>query len=107
MYSSVFRSDEYKQRLLDFIYFTYNLKAVDIIPSKRGFYGETWQLETKDNRYFLKLVYAPEHKYIYERSFLNNCTKIAVNFSVYRGGRPQEYTRIARAFDEDRREKAQ
>jgi len=65
----VVRSDEYKQRLLDFIDYAYSLKAIDIIPSKRGFYGETWRLETKDNRYFLKLVYAPEHKHIYERSF--------------------------------------
>jgi len=65
----VIRTDEYKQRLLGFIEHEYCIKAVNINPVKRGFYGETWRLKSEYGIYFLKLVYAPEHKHIFKRSF--------------------------------------
>jgi len=42
---------------------------VGIAPAKRGFYGETWRLDTADHSCFLKLDYSA-HQAIYERSFL-------------------------------------
>ena len=76
MYSSIKRSDEYKSCLLDFVRSEYGICGVSLTPAKRGFYGETWRLDAADsagtsNRvsYFLKLVYADEHKDIYKRSF--------------------------------------
>jgi len=69
MYSDVIRSEEYKRKLLDFIQQYYGLEAVGIAPAKRGFYGETWRLDTADGSFFLKLVYVAAHKLTYERSF--------------------------------------
>jgi hypothetical protein len=69
MYSKIIRNEEYKHRLLDFIKRDYGIEAVIITPTKRGFYGETWKLSTSTDDYFLKLVYALEHKPFYERSF--------------------------------------
>ena len=69
MYSNVKRSDEYKNRLLDYIRNEYGIEAVSITPAKRGFYGETWRLDAVDTSYFLKLVYPAVHKPVYARSF--------------------------------------
>jgi hypothetical protein len=63
------RNEEYIKALLDFIRREYNLSAVSFKPAKRGFYGETWQLITPANKYFIKLVYMTEHRSIYEQSF--------------------------------------
>ena len=68
MYSNISRSEEYKSRLLDFIQREYGIKADNISPAKRGFYGETWRLTATNSRYFLKLDYSP-HKVLYESSF--------------------------------------
>lgn len=49
MYSSVIRTDGYKRRLLRFIKFEYGINVAGIAgitPAKRGFYGETWRLDT-------------------------------------------------------------
>ena len=69
MYSSIKRSDKYKRCLIDFIQHEYGINSVSIIPAKRGFYGETWRLNTEDTGYFIKLVYPAVHKSVYERSF--------------------------------------
>ena len=69
MYSNVARYEEYKIRLLDFIRFEYGIKADSIAPAKRGFYGETWRIDTAGRSCFLKLVYSAAHKKVYERSF--------------------------------------
>jgi thiamine kinase-like enzyme len=68
MYSKVTRSDEYKRNLLDFVKREYGIEPIDIKPAKRGFYGETWKLITATAAFFVKVVYAPEHKPFYERS---------------------------------------
>ena len=69
MYSSVIRDDEYKSHLTDFIMRKYGISVTSITAAKRGFYGETWKVSDENAHYFLKLVYATEHKPIYERSF--------------------------------------
>lgn len=69
MYSSIIRSEEYKHLLRGFIKHEYGIEAVDITPAKRGYYGETWRLNTVDTSYFLKLVYPALHMGIYENSF--------------------------------------
>ena len=63
------QSKNYIASLSDFIFNEYNLSAISITPAKRGFFGETWQLDTSDCKYFLKLVYVAAHQSIYERSF--------------------------------------
>jgi hypothetical protein len=69
MYSNIIRSDEYRHRLIEFIKFEYGINALAISPAKRGYYGETWRLDTKNSSYFIKLVYAATHIDTYERSF--------------------------------------
>ena len=63
------RSEEYKCLLREFIKQEYDIKIVDIIPAKRGFYGETWRVNTVNTSYFLKLVYPAVHMDIYKSSF--------------------------------------
>lgn len=63
------RNSEYTSCLKDFICKEYNFNSINFTPAKRGFYGETWRLDTCDNSYFIKLVYFEEHKEIYKRSF--------------------------------------
>ena len=68
-YSSVTRSDEYKQQLLEFIKREYGIDSVGVYPAKRGFYGETWKIDAVDCSYFVKVVYPAAHKSVYESSF--------------------------------------
>ena len=76
MYSNQVRSDEYKQRILDFIRREYGINSNGIYPTKRGFYGETWRLETSESNYFLKAVYPDAHKSVYKASFpVIDCSK--------------------------------
>jgi len=63
------RDEAYKACLLDFIRRTYGIEAMRIGPAKRGFFGETWRLDTAQARYFLKLDYSAAHQEIYARSF--------------------------------------
>jgi len=69
VYSNIIRSEEYKRRLLEFIRLEYDITGINLAPTKRGYYGETWRLNTTYTSYFLKLVSTAEHKAVYERSF--------------------------------------
>ncbi|MCL1859378.1 MAG: aminoglycoside phosphotransferase family protein [Oscillospiraceae bacterium] len=70
MYSNVKRNSEYINRLCDYIHREYQITPTAITPAKRGFYGETWRLDSAEGtNYFLKLVYPDLHKPVYERSF--------------------------------------
>ena len=69
MYSNVKRTKDYKNQMQDHIKNFFGIDAVSLIPAKRGFYGETWRLDTVDASFFLKLVYAAEHIESYKRSF--------------------------------------
>jgi len=53
LYSSINRTDEYKNRLLNFVQCKYGIEVGSLIPTKRGFYGETWRLDAADTSYFL------------------------------------------------------
>jgi hypothetical protein len=63
------RDSEYIFRLARFLRDEYCIKAADITPAKRGFYGETWRLDSTDESYFVKLVYPAAYAAVYERSF--------------------------------------
>ena len=69
MYNTIERDDAYIKQLLGFISSAYNLESISITPAKRGYFGETWQLNTADKSYFLKLDYSNLHKNIYKNSF--------------------------------------
>ncbi|MCL2023341.1 MAG: aminoglycoside phosphotransferase family protein [Oscillospiraceae bacterium] len=69
MYGNIIRSGEYKQQLLEFVRREYGIDVIGIYPAKRGFFGETWRLDTSERKYFLKLDYSSAHQGIYERSF--------------------------------------
>jgi len=55
-------------RLRGFLRETYRLEPAALTPAERGFYGETWRLDTTDSRLFVKLDASP-HRDVYRRSF--------------------------------------
>jgi len=69
LYSNIIRTDEYKRRLLDFIRAEYGIAVLSLTPAKRGYFGETWRLDSAEKSYFLKLDCSELHKFIYEGSF--------------------------------------
>jgi hypothetical protein len=69
VYGNVRRNKKYINSLLEFIRQEYNLEPIGISSAKRGYYGETWKMDTMKHSYFLKLDYSGVHKTIYERSF--------------------------------------
>ncbi len=62
MYNNIYRDNEYISLLKNVIYKEYNISAINIMTAKRGYYGETWRLETSDKIYFVKLDYFPRHQ---------------------------------------------
>ncbi|MDR1264249.1 MAG: aminoglycoside phosphotransferase family protein [Propionibacteriaceae bacterium] len=59
-----------REELAAFVAAEYGLEAVALTPAERGFYGQTWRLETRQGAaYFLKLVYWPSHQRLYRDSF--------------------------------------
>jgi len=65
MYGKIQRDAVYITRLHDFISQEYGLKAISFSEAKRGFYGETWRLETQSGKYFVKLDYSSLHKSVF------------------------------------------
>lgn len=59
---------EYMKELLQFLSCEYGFQIKDILPAKRGFYGETWDVQTESRKYYLKIDYWNHHK----RSFQNS-----------------------------------
>ena len=68
MYGNIRRGEKYISRLCDFIRVEYQIVPISLTPAKRGFYGETWKLETASKNYFVKLGYSPR-KETYKQSF--------------------------------------
>ena len=62
------RDDDYLMRLKDVIAGEYKLGIIKIKPAKRGYYGETWKLVTRDKCYFAKLDYFNRHQDIFKNS---------------------------------------
>ncbi len=46
----------------------YGIFAKKAVPAKRGFFGETWRLQTDNENYFVKIDYWEYHKEIYRNS---------------------------------------
>jgi hypothetical protein len=69
LYSNTIRTKEYSDKLLKFIKLEYGIDAINIYPAKRGFYGETWRIDTIECSYFVKAVYSSAHKKVYQKSF--------------------------------------
>ncbi|MHB1483537.1 MAG: aminoglycoside phosphotransferase family protein [Saccharofermentanales bacterium] len=68
MSNQIERDNEYISRLADFICDEYGIAAISIIPAKRGYYGETWRINTENGNYFIKLDYSPRHQIKYRNS---------------------------------------
>ncbi|MDR1691914.1 MAG: aminoglycoside phosphotransferase family protein [Oscillospiraceae bacterium] len=69
MYGSIKRDAVYINNLRGFLLREYGIESLNIIPAKRGYYGETWMVGAAGQSYFVKLDYSAAHKSIYERSF--------------------------------------
>ena len=54
--------------LNNFLLKKYGIAATDIAPAKRGYWGETWQVQAVDNCYFVKLDYNYPHQNLYKNS---------------------------------------
>jgi hypothetical protein len=67
MYNRAYRDDQYIQSLKRFIETEYGISVINIIDAKRGFFGETWKIETGNHSYFAKIDYS-SHKHIYLKS---------------------------------------
>ena len=63
------RTASYRKALADVIAKEYHLRAVSLTSARRGFYGETWRLESREKCCFVKLVYYAEYQPVYARSF--------------------------------------
>ena len=62
------KNEVYITELKTLIQREYGLSATSIVPAKRGYYGETWRVDTGGGRYFLKLDDSPEHQTKYRDS---------------------------------------
>jgi len=68
VYSQVLRDESYTRRLLDHIRREYALCAVGLSEATRGFYGETWKLDTPAASFFVKVDYSSRHRAIFRDS---------------------------------------
>lgn len=58
----------YIRQLVVLVQQEYGLAAASMIPARRGYYGETWRMDTAGGRYFLKLDHSPQHQITYRNS---------------------------------------
>jgi len=68
VYSRVERDPLYKRRLVDHVCREYALCAVGLAEATRGFYGETWKLDTPGGSYFVKVDYSSRHQAVFRDS---------------------------------------
>lgn len=61
-------NERYLADLSEWIKREYGLAATSITPANRGYYGETWRMDTINGSFFLKLDYAPQHQKTYRNS---------------------------------------
>ncbi len=54
--------------LIRFLSSEYGLQVKNILPAKRGFYGETWSIQTENGKYFIKVECWAHHSEIYRNS---------------------------------------
>ena len=68
MRDTAVRNSAYINELAESISKEYNLAVTSITPAKRGYYGETWCVDTEDSKYFVKLDYLSRHQNKYKNS---------------------------------------
>jgi hypothetical protein len=68
MLNVINRDSAYIDRLSGFLEREYSLSTLDIKPAKRGYYGETWKVDTTNGSYFIKLDYFIRHQSKFENS---------------------------------------
>ena len=68
MYNKLKRDDEYIDNLKEFICLNYGIDTDVITPATRGYYGETWRLQSPCGDYFAKLDYFPRHQILFQNS---------------------------------------
>lgn len=61
-------NENYLDHLTKMITDEYSISAQRIIPAKRGFFGETWRLQTDRADYFMKIDYWEYHREAYRKS---------------------------------------
>jgi len=93
------RDAAYLARLAAAVEQAYGLVATAIVPAKRGFYAETWRLETADGRYFLKLMYPGPRQATYRASFAVMAGLAARGVDFIPGIRPTVDARLYAWFD--------
>ena len=59
---------EYMDCLRQFLLCEYGFQVKKLLPAKRGFYGETWNIQTENEKFFLKMDYWEHHKESFQNS---------------------------------------
>lgn len=65
---STVKESKYMNELIHFLSAEYGLDVKSLLPAKRGFYGETWDIQTEKGKYFVKIDYWNHHKESYQNS---------------------------------------
>lgn len=66
--SKTITKPDYMSELTEFLTSEYGFQIIGISPAKRGFYGETWNVQTKDGEYFIKIDDWQHHKIHFQNS---------------------------------------
>ena len=66
--TKVSQKTDHADELADFLASEYGFRVNAIFPAERGFYGETWKIQTEDGVYFVKIDYRDYHKESYRSS---------------------------------------
>lgn len=82
MYQNPTRDKNYIDALKQCILDQYGINATTITEAKRGYYGETWKLETQDQSFFIKIDYLSRHQDKLKNSLpvINYLTKQGIPF---------------------------
>lgn len=62
------REEGYKRRLMEELKRQYGIHPLRIVPAKRGFYGETWNVRGEEGSWFLKMDFLPFHQKRFQNS---------------------------------------
>ena len=68
MHNEIQRDARYIHRLRETLHTRYGIRATDISPATRGYYGETWKVCADTGVYFLKLDALPFHQQRFRQS---------------------------------------
>lgn len=68
MYQNPIRDENYIEKLKKCIEEHYGIQTISITEAKRGYYGETWKLESKSQTYFIKIDYLSRHQEKFKNS---------------------------------------